>query len=95
MDDPEAATPSPELLSDLETLSSNKDNMVWLVSGRDERFLNQHFGKIQNLGLKAAYGAATRDPISGNWAKMKFDRTSLDTIREIMEGDSLFSQMTL
>ncbi|EGF99074.1 uncharacterized protein MELLADRAFT_112995 [Melampsora larici-populina 98AG31] len=86
VDDPEAATPSQELLSDLKTLSSNKDNMVWLVSGRDEGFLKRHFGEIQNLGLKAAYGAATRDPISGKWAKMEFDKTALDSIRKIMEG---------
>lgn len=86
VDNPEAATPSPELLSDLETLSLNKNNMVWLVSGRDKRFLSDHFGHIKNIGLKAAYGAATRDPISGQWETMRFDKTSLDSIKTIMEA---------
>ncbi|KAH9807406.1 HAD-like domain-containing protein [Melampsora americana] len=85
VDKPEAATPSLELISDLKTLSKNKNNMVWLVSGRDKSFLQKHFGAVENLGLKAAYGAATRDPISGHWETMKFDKSSLDRIKTIME----------
>ncbi|KAH8804259.1 trehalose-6-phosphate phosphatase [Flagelloscypha sp. PMI_526] len=54
---PHLAVPSSTTLSVLEKLSSDPQNKVWLVSGRDGDFLDQHFGHLPRVGLSAEHGA--------------------------------------
>ncbi|KAK2014518.1 trehalose-phosphatase [Colletotrichum eremochloae] len=69
VDDPEHAVPPPQLLRALSTLAASQRNTVWLVSGRDQRFLSKHFGTIQGLGLSAEHGAFIKNPRQ-NWMSL-------------------------
>ena len=44
------------MLQALEILVNNSKNSVFVVSGRDQAFLDQHLGYIQGLGLSAEHG---------------------------------------
>lgn len=54
--DPDCAIPSNALLDILKTLSSHHKNEVWIISGRDKEFLDNHFSSLQ-LNLAAEHGA--------------------------------------
>lgn len=49
---PNAAVPSKEMLTALTALVKNKRNYVYIVSGRDQAFLEMHLGHIAGLGLR-------------------------------------------
>ena len=55
--DPEMAVPSQRLLDALRTLTEDTHNVVYIISGRDERFLTKHFGSLPHLGLSAEHGS--------------------------------------
>ena len=59
----EWATPTRKLLSVLQTLASNPNNQVVIVSGRDREFLDTHFNGLP-LGFSAEHGYFIKD--SGN-----------------------------
>jgi len=56
---PEDATPSEELLKLLSTLSDDPRNSIYIISGRDRKFLKEELGKVQ-IGLSAEHGAFLR-----------------------------------
>ncbi|GAA6034504.1 hypothetical protein JCM8097_005362 [Rhodosporidiobolus ruineniae] len=60
--DPAAAVPSPTLLSSLATLAKDPKNVVYIISGRDGAFLEEHLGHIDNLGMSAEHGCFIRQP---------------------------------
>lgn len=49
---PNAAVPSKEMLTALTALVRNSCNSVYIVSGRDQGFLEMHLGHIVGLGLR-------------------------------------------
>jgi trehalose 6-phosphate synthase/phosphatase len=49
---PNAAVPSKEMLLALTALVNNQHNWVYIVSGRDQAFLEMHLGHIVGLGLR-------------------------------------------
>ncbi|KAL4403155.1 trehalose phosphatase [Malassezia pachydermatis] len=55
--DPEAALPSQRLLEALNFLTSDPRNIVYIISGRDQRFLSKHFGSMHAIGLSAEHGS--------------------------------------
>ncbi|RKP12614.1 glycosyltransferase family 20-domain-containing protein [Piptocephalis cylindrospora] len=59
---PEAALPSPEMLKALRSLCADRTNRVWIISGRDQTFLETHLGTIPGLGLSAEHGCFMRYP---------------------------------
>ncbi|BGP32992.1 hypothetical protein JCM10296v2_004780 [Rhodotorula toruloides] len=71
--DPSAATPSPQLLHSLETLAADPKNIVYIISGRDGAFLEEHLGHIPNLGMSAEHGCFLRAPGSGKWVSLTDD----------------------
>ena len=54
---PEMAVPGPELLELIQSLSASSANDVFLVSGRNKEFLEQHFGALP-VNLIAEHGAS-------------------------------------
>lgn len=54
---PDEATPDPELLRLLRSLSEKQENEVYLISGRSSQWLEKHFGNIP-LNLVAEHGAS-------------------------------------
>jgi len=65
--DPQAAIPSDKVLRTLKKLASDPKNHVWIVSGRDQKFLEEWMGHIPELGLSAEHGSFMRWPGSDEW----------------------------
>ena len=59
---PSMATPSEATLRALTQLAADPRNVVYIISGRDGAFLEQHLGHICGLGMSAEYGGFIRDP---------------------------------
>jgi trehalose 6-phosphate synthase/phosphatase len=64
---PAAAIPTNQLYSTLKTLTSNPSNTVWIISGRDQNFLDQWLGLVPGLGLSAEHGSFIRRPKVKEW----------------------------
>lgn len=60
------AIPSSDALNALMKLASDSQNIVYIVSGRDQAFLELHLGHIKHLGMSAEHGGFIRDPSNGN-----------------------------
>ncbi|KAK0560985.1 hypothetical protein OC844_003460 [Tilletia horrida] len=71
--DPEAALPSQELLTALQTLTDDPRNVVFIISGRDERFLSKHLGHLRGIGFSAEHGCFVKEPGSTSWANLTKD----------------------
>ena len=65
--DPAAAILAPEALSSVQTLAADPRNAVWIVSGRNQSFLEQIFGVKTEVGLVAEHGSFLRSPGSSGW----------------------------
>ncbi|KAJ5738284.1 Trehalose-phosphatase [Penicillium malachiteum] len=68
--DPQAAIPSDRVLRTLKTLSADPRNAVWIISGRDQAFLDEWMGHIPELGLSAEHGCFIRQPGSDDWQNL-------------------------
>lgn len=84
---PSMATPSDNTLRALETLSSDPKNIVYIISGRDQAFLEQHLGHIKNLGMSAEHGGFIREPGVTTWSNFteSLDMTWMGEVLEIFK----------
>lgn len=80
--DPSAATPSAELLKSLETLAADPKNVVYIISGRDGAFLEEHLGHIPNLGMSAEHGCFLRAPGQAKWTSLT-DELDMDWKKDV------------
>lgn len=73
--EPSAAIPSERVINSLKALAADPRNAVWIISGRDQEFLQQHLGHITELGFSAEHGSFMRHPGSTEWENLaeKFD----------------------
>eukprot|EP00741_Cyanophora_paradoxa_P016818 tig00020941_g16242.t1 len=62
---PELALPSPQVLSTLARLGADPRNVLFVVSGRNRKFLTDCFGDIPGVGLAAEHGLLYRWPRRG------------------------------
>lgn len=92
VDDPEAAIPSKKLLRTLQALASDPKNAVWIISGRDQAFLDQWLGSIEQIGLSAEHGAFVRKPGSTTWDDV--ERDDLGWQKEIVEMFQAYTERT-
>jgi trehalose-phosphatase len=84
--DPEAAVPSKRLLEALDKLGSDERNVIWVVSGRDDRFLSKHLGHLK-VGFSAEHGGYVREPGSQEWQNLtkELDMSWMPAIRQVFE----------
>lgn len=84
---PDDALPSAKLLKSLETLSNDPKNVIYVISGRDETFLNKHLGHLENFGFSAEHGCFVREPRSKEWTNMtkELDMTWMKDVRKVFE----------
>ncbi|CAL1698983.1 unnamed protein product [Somion occarium] len=84
---PSMATPTPATLEALEKLAADPKNIVYIISGRDGEFLEQHLGHIKNLGMSAEHGGFIREPGSKIWANFteNLDMSWMDEVLEIFK----------
>lgn len=68
-----SAIPSDHIIHTIKTLASDPANQVWIISGRDQAFLEEWMGYISELGLSAEHGSFMRYPHSGGWENMTKD----------------------
>jgi len=85
--DPDAAIPSDRVIRTLKSLASNPNNAVWIISGRDQNFLNEWMGHIPSIGLSAEHGSFVRPPGSTEWENLtaKFDMSWQDKVISIFD----------
>lgn len=67
--DPAAAIPSSRLNTILDTLSADPRNEIWLISGRDQAFLDKWFG-AKKVGLSAEHGCFMKKLGSHEWVNL-------------------------
>lgn len=64
--DPAAAIPSLKLLQIVDKLTADPHNQFWIISGRDQAFLEKWWG-LKNVGLSAEHGCFMKDVGSDKW----------------------------
>ena len=60
---PSAAVPSKETLEALEALTADPRNVVYIISGRDGEFLEQHLGHMNSRAMFAEHGGFIRERV--------------------------------
>lgn len=69
--DPDAAIPSQRLQQVFAALCRDPHNQVWIISGRDQAFLEKWFGGGRyNVGLSAEHGCFMKDVGSDEWVNL-------------------------
>jgi trehalose 6-phosphate synthase/phosphatase len=91
--DPKAAIPSERVIKTLKALASDHQNAVWIISGRDQDFLQQYLGHIDELGFSAEHGSFMRHPGTQEWINLaeKFD---MSWQKEVMECFQQYTEKT-
>ncbi|KAF3934803.1 Trehalose-phosphatase [Dactylellina cionopaga] len=85
--DPQAAIPTDKIIRTIKKLASDPQNSVWIVSGRDQAFLEQWMGDIAELGFSAEHGSFVRRPRSSEWVNLteKFDMSWQKDVLDIFQ----------
>ncbi|CAD6572669.1 MAG: threalose-6-phosphate phosphatase [Alectoria sarmentosa] len=85
VENPAAAILSDEALRSIQKLASDPRNAVWIISGRNQSFLEQLFGHLTKIGLVAEHGSFLRSPGSGDWEDLtaKVDMTWQEEVVKI------------
>ena len=81
------AVPSEETLLALDRLSSDPRNLVYIISGRDGDFLQQHLGHLTRIGMSAEHGGFIREPGATSWSNFteSLDMSWMDEVLEIFK----------
>ncbi|KAF9440738.1 glycosyltransferase family 20 protein [Macrolepiota fuliginosa MF-IS2] len=82
---PSMAVPSEATLEALEKLSNDPKNIVYIISGRDQAFLDLHLGHLKNIGFSAEHGGFVKEPGSGEWRNFtaSLDMSWMTEVEEI------------
>jgi trehalose 6-phosphate synthase/phosphatase len=79
------AVPSDATLEALERLSADPKNVVYIISGRDGEFLEEHLGHLKNVGFSAEHGGFVRERGSSVWTNFteSLDMSWMSEVEEI------------
>lgn len=85
--DPAAAIPSARLNVVLDALALDPKNQIWIISGRDQEFLDKWMGK-KHVGLSAEHGCFMRDVGSKEWVNLaaSFDMTWQKEVEDVFQS---------
>jgi trehalose 6-phosphate synthase/phosphatase len=92
--DPQAAIPSDRVIRTLKTLAADDNNAVWIISGRDQVFLDDYMGHIPELGLSAEHGSFMRHPRSRVWENLT-ETTDMSWQNEVIEVFQHYTDKTI
>ena len=81
---PSAALPSKSLLKSLAALCADPKNVVYIISGRNGDFLEEHLGHIPNLGMSAEHGCFIRAPQAKDWISLT-DDLNMDWKKDVLQ----------
>ncbi|EMD35685.1 glycosyltransferase family 20 protein [Gelatoporia subvermispora B] len=90
---PSMAVPSEPTLAALEALTADPRNVVYIISGRDGEFLEQHLGHIRGLGMSAEHGGFIREPGSTVWRNFT-ENLDMDWMGEVLEIFKYYTERT-
>ncbi|SJK98408.1 related to trehalose-6-phosphate phosphatase [Armillaria ostoyae] len=84
---PSMATPSEQTLQALAKLCDDPNNVVYIISGRDGEFLDQHLGHFRKLGFSAEHGGFVREPGHKEWVNFtkSLDMSWMAEVHEIFK----------
>ena len=89
VENPAAAILSHEALQSIQQLAADPRNHVWIISGRNQSFLDQIFGYSTELGLVAEHGSFLRAPGSTKWqdlvAQFRFPFSWQDEVIKVFQ----------
>ena len=91
--DPQAAIPSDRVIRTIKTLASDPRNAVWIISGRDQAFLDEWMGHIPELGLSAEHGSFIRQPNSDDWENLT-EKTDMSWQKDVMDVFQHYTERT-
>jgi hypothetical protein len=82
---PSQAVPTERTLSAIGKLAADPKNIVYLISGRDGDFLEQHWGHVENVGFSAEHGSFVRAPGDAEFINMTetLDMSWMSEVEEI------------
>ncbi|EGW34937.1 trehalose-6-phosphate phosphatase [Spathaspora passalidarum NRRL Y-27907] len=82
--EPAAAIPSDKLNRILDVLAADPKNQIWIISGRDQAFLDKWMGD-KNVGLSAEHGCFMKDLGSKEWVNLaaSFDMSWQAKVEEV------------
>jgi trehalose 6-phosphate synthase/phosphatase len=71
----------------LKSLVSDPKNEVWIISGRDQAFLEEWMGHITELGLSAEHGSFMRYPGNDDWVDIteSFGKQWQDEVLDVFQ----------
>jgi trehalose 6-phosphate synthase/phosphatase len=67
---PSQAIPTARTRATVAALAADPNNVVYLISGRDGDFLEEHWGMVPRLGMSAEHGCFVKTPEEGEWVNM-------------------------
>ncbi|KAI1911462.1 threalose-6-phosphate phosphatase [Ophidiomyces ophidiicola] len=91
--DPQAAIPSDRVVRTLKTLAADPKNSVWIISGRDQNFLEEWMGHISELGLSAEHGCFIRKPHNDTWENLT-DKSNMGWQKEVVDVFQYYTERT-
>lgn len=91
--DPAAAVPTDRLIRTLNTLASDPQNAVWIISGRDQDFLGSYLGHIKELGFSAEHGSFMRNPGEQEWANLA-EKYDMGWQKEVLSTFQKYTELT-
>jgi trehalose 6-phosphate synthase/phosphatase len=87
------AVPTEDTLTALTALSADPRNLVYIISGRDGAFLEQHLGHIRGLGMSAEHGGFIRAPGSDQWTNFT-ESMDMSWMSEVLEVFKYYTERT-
>nr|XP_018263858.1 trehalose-phosphatase [Kwoniella dejecticola CBS 10117]OBR86016.1 trehalose-phosphatase [Kwoniella dejecticola CBS 10117] len=84
---PSHAVPTERTLNAISTLAQDPKNVVYLISGRDGDFLEEHWGHVSNLGMSAEHGSFVKQPGDEDFTNMTeaLDMSWMSEVEEIFK----------
>ncbi|KZT69086.1 glycosyltransferase family 20 protein [Daedalea quercina L-15889] len=90
---PSQAVPSPQTLEALKNLTEDPRNVVFIISGRDGAFLEQHLGHIRGLGMSAEHGGFVREPGATEWTNFT-ENLDMEWMSDALEIFKYYTERT-
>ena len=88
VEDPAAAIISHTVLRSIQKLAADPRNAVWIISGRNQSFLECVFDNSTDIGLVAEHGSFLRPPGSTSWESLtaKFDMGWQEEVTKVFQS---------
>lgn len=81
------------MLRTIKSLAADPRNAVWIISGRDQAFLDEWMGHIPELGLSAEHGCFIRKPRSDDWENLA-ETSDMAWQKDVMEVFQHYAERT-